>query len=87
MCIRDRGYDYSSVEEAVKILQNKLQMYETFPHEIGLFLGYPEEDVQGFIENQEMCIRDRVCNVHAVCRSEKNDKIIATATANFMILD
>ena len=29
----------------------------------------------------------KVCNVHAVCRSEKNDKIIATATANFMILD
>ena len=22
-----------------------------FPHEIGLFLGYPLEDVQGFIEN------------------------------------
>ena len=29
----------------------------------------------------------KVSNVHAVCRSEKNDKIIATATANFMILD
>ena len=50
--LKAEGYDYSSVEEAVKILQNKLQMYETFPHEIGLFLGYPEEDVQGFIENQ-----------------------------------
>ena len=24
---------------------------EAFPHEIGLFLGYPLEDVQGFIEN------------------------------------
>lgn len=24
----------------------------TFPHEIGLFLGYPIEDVTGFIENQ-----------------------------------
>lgn len=23
-----------------------------FPHEIGLFLGYPLEDVQGFIENR-----------------------------------
>lgn len=50
--LKAEGYDYSSVEEAVKILQNKLQMYEKFPHEIGLFLGYPEEDVQGFIENQ-----------------------------------
>ena len=24
---------------------------EEFPHEIGLFLGYPPEDVRGFIEN------------------------------------
>lgn len=46
------GYVYNNAEEAVKILQNRLQMYERFPHEIGLFLGYPEEDVQGFIENQ-----------------------------------
>ena len=23
---------------------------ESFPHEIGLFLGYPPEDVRGFIE-------------------------------------
>jgi hypothetical protein len=23
-----------------------------FPHEIGLFLGYPPEDVKGFIENR-----------------------------------
>ena len=23
-----------------------------FPHEIGLFLGYPPEDVSGFIENR-----------------------------------
>lgn len=24
----------------------------TFPHEMGLFLGYPPEDVEGFIENE-----------------------------------
>lgn len=28
-----------------------------------------------------------VCNVHAVCKSEKTGKLIATATANFMILE
>ena len=26
-----------------------------FPHEIGLFLGYPPEDVEGFIENSHEC--------------------------------
>ena len=25
-----------------------------FPHEIGLFLGYPPEDVQGFIDHRAM---------------------------------
>lgn len=30
-------------------LRRRLQETETFPHEIGLFLGYPIEDVLGFI--------------------------------------
>lgn len=29
----------------------------------------------------------RICNVHAVCKSEKTGKTLATATANFMILE
>ena len=29
----------------------RLQESGDFPHEIGLFLGYPPEDVRGFIEN------------------------------------
>ncbi len=49
--LKAEGYNYSNAKEAVKILQKKLQACEKFPHEIGLFLGYPEEDVQGFIEN------------------------------------
>ena len=32
-------------------LAGKLQGNCEFPHEIGLFLGYPPEDVKGFIEN------------------------------------
>ena len=31
-------------------LQAKLKNESIFPHEIGLFLGYPPEDVKGFIE-------------------------------------
>lgn len=30
----------------------RLKESATFPHEIGLFLGYPPEDVSGFIENK-----------------------------------
>jgi hypothetical protein len=29
----------------------RLRDSETFPHEIGLFLGYPPSDVDGFIRN------------------------------------
>ena len=35
----------------VKLI-GRLQENEGFPHEIGLFLGYPPEDVLGFIENK-----------------------------------
>lgn len=30
---------------------------DEFPHEIGLFLGYPVEDVKGFIENKASCAK------------------------------
>ena len=33
-------------------LMGRLRNAEDFPHEIGLFLGYPPEDVQGFIEKR-----------------------------------
>lgn len=32
-------------------LSNRLCLEQAFPHEIGLFLGYPLEDVVGFMEN------------------------------------
>lgn len=47
------GYQHGvSVEEALERLKLNLQESDAFPHEIGLFLGYPAEDVQGFIENR-----------------------------------
>lgn len=50
--LKAEGYVYNNAKEAIKILRNKLQMCEKFPHEIGLFLGYPEVDVEGFIKNK-----------------------------------
>lgn len=35
----------------IAYLTSRLKNSEDFPHEIGLFLGYPPEDVAGFIEN------------------------------------
>jgi hypothetical protein len=36
----------------VEHLRRRLENYRDFPHETGFFLGYPEEDVLGFIENK-----------------------------------
>ena len=44
------GYEYGSAEEALE--QLKCRMKGEFPHEIGIFLGYPVEDVRGFIANE-----------------------------------
>ncbi len=38
-------------------LIRRLKEETEFPHEIGLFLGYPPEDVAGFIENRGACCK------------------------------
>lgn len=38
--------------ELLTQLKRRLEEKKRFPHEIGLFLGYPPCDVRGFIENQ-----------------------------------
>ena len=46
------GYSVDSAERCVAQLIERLRTCPEFPHEIGLFLGYPPEDVRGFIENK-----------------------------------
>lgn len=41
----------TAVQGALRRLQERLAVQDDFPHEIGVFLGYPVEDVVGFIEN------------------------------------
>lgn len=50
-----RGYCPDCAGRCVAELMRRLRRREDFPHEIGLFLGYPPEDVQGFMENREGC--------------------------------
>lgn len=45
------GYRNTSVGYAIGRLKKRLAGQCGFPHEIGLFLGYPLEDVTGFINN------------------------------------
>ncbi len=46
------GYTNADTEYAIKKLKKRFAVQMDFPHEIGLFLGYPLADVVGFIENQ-----------------------------------
>lgn len=46
------GYRAFQAEEALAQLQTRLREQGGFPHEIGLFLGYPLGDVAGFIRNR-----------------------------------
>lgn len=49
--LKRQGYDCVSANACIIKLMERLKASGQFPHEIGLFLGYPPEDVEGFIEN------------------------------------
>lgn len=43
--------------EYINVLKNKIKNNKEFPHEIGAFLGYPIEDIEGFINHKnEGCL-------------------------------
>ncbi len=54
--LKTLGYNTANFESMMEEFSNRYEAYiqnrGLFPHEIGLFLGYPVEDVVGFIENE-----------------------------------
>ncbi|MBE5760631.1 MAG: DUF3793 family protein [Clostridiales bacterium] len=55
-CILEpNGYKCAHPEKCIVHLISKMRQSDDFPHEIGLFLGYPPEDVLGFINDPEGC--------------------------------
>lgn len=53
--LRRSGYRSFKVSCLINHLRRKLSMTKSqdeFPHEIGIFLGYPIDDVVGFLENR-----------------------------------
>lgn len=49
--LEGQGYMPECTDQCVMQLIRRLRTSEEFPHEIGLFLSYPPEDVCGFIRN------------------------------------
>lgn len=54
--LAEYGYAGLSLDEMLEKLEDRMEIMEkrnrAFPHEIGVFLGYPAEDVKGFIQNR-----------------------------------
>lgn len=49
--LKSLGYEPQSVNRSVAFLARMMREKEVFPHEVGLFLGYPPEDVLGFMKS------------------------------------
>jgi hypothetical protein len=50
--LAESGYESRDGSKCISMLISRLRRDGDFPHEIGLFLSYPPEDVRGFIENR-----------------------------------
>ncbi len=72
------GYDGGSAPQLIKGLIKRLGGSEEFPHEIGLFLGYPPEDVRCF-----MCDRNRDCKCVGCWRAYNNETEAEKTFARF----
>ncbi len=46
------GYKTNKIDDCLSILKNKIKSSKDFPHEIGIFLGYPICDVLCFIKDK-----------------------------------
>ena len=55
--LREKRYPTEDPERCVVELVRRLNRGKDFPHEIGLFLGYPAEDVSGFIRHGARCAK------------------------------
>lgn len=49
--LEEKGYPCGNANCCIVELVKHLRMDEEFPHEIGLFLGYPPSDVKGFMNS------------------------------------
>ena len=54
--LKDTGYENCGLDMIIPVFKIHYETYTTggqeFPHEMGLLLGYPIEDVEGFIKNK-----------------------------------
>jgi hypothetical protein len=49
--LENKGYCHNNPESCIVQLIERLKAEDVFPHEVGLFLGYPPLDVEGFMKD------------------------------------
>ena len=59
--LADKGYVCDSCGHCLSQLIRHMSSDESFPHEVGLFLGYPPEDVKGFMEDARRGVKYAGC--------------------------
>lgn len=59
--LESQGYHSHDAARCIRELRHRLKDSNEFPHEIGLFLGYPPEDVHGFILHKGNCCKCSGC--------------------------
>ena len=59
--LKEKGYSCRSIGDCLFHLRRRMNCFHDFPHEIGLFLGYPPEDVKGFILHKGNCCKCSGC--------------------------
>lgn len=62
-------------------LAERIQQEPQFPHEIGIFLGYPVEDVLGFIENKEKITSSAVTGKYTAMQKKQSVPLKITISA------
>ena len=68
------GYESRGTDCCLRKLQDRFFQYECFPHEVGLFLGYPLDDVTGFIEQKGK--NYKCCGIWKVYGDEQKTQVI-----------
>lgn len=75
------GYPQGGLQECLDHLSRCLCCEAEFPHEIGVFLGYPLEDVVGFVANKGKIIRSAVTGNAMATPLQHKRRLNASANA------
>ena len=59
--LKEKGYACGDVQRCITCLIRHLASDESFPHEIGLFLGYPPSDVRCFMRDSREGVKCTGC--------------------------